>query len=325
MIYKSCHLLEYGISFNSSSIRTCCCTKHKGGGELVLKENFDGKNICIDELFAKKENYRRLFKMGTPPSECEGCPWIEENNWSIENKINYIHINHWTKCNCNCSYCFSFENKNEFNKFKNYQILPTLKTLLKEECVDNGTLVEFAGGECTELQEFDKIMDLLSKNHCKFTINSSGIKFNKKIEKNLKNKTLNLVISPDAGTKETYEKIKNVKMFDKVWENIKKYSKAQQNDEHNEFGKLKLKYVIIPDTNDNKYEFSEFIEKCVNINCHNIIIDIEKNWLENNFDKTPNHIFALLAHAENKTKEYSINLELADGILIMNSSKEPKI
>src|SRR5699024_7467258 len=117
----------------------------------------------------------------------------------------------------------------------------------------------FGGGEPTILHEFDKLINLFLDKGCKnIRINSSGIKYSKSIEKGLKSGAISLVISTDADCSETYEKIKQVKAYKKVWENIRKYAKAQSKD-----NLLKVKFILFPGVNDNYEEINKWFDEVV--------------------------------------------------------------
>ena len=161
---------------------------------------------------------------------CKDCIYLQEKEWDEDNYINHFTLNHWTKCNCNCIYCYTKDNKKAFNSYKEYPLYPIIKDMFKKEIIKktDESCIIFGGGEPTILKDFDKLIDLFLEKGCKnIRINSSGIKFSKSIAKGLKLGAISLVISTDAGCKETYEKIKEVKTYNKVWENIRKYAKAQ--------------------------------------------------------------------------------------------------
>ena len=86
----------------------------------------------------------------------------------------------------------------------------------------------------------------------------------------------------DAGYKKTWEKIKRVKGFDNVWNNLKKYIKAEKK---NPNAHVTIKYIIIPGINDNIKEVKEFIKRALKIGCKSIEINVEFFWMNENFDK----------------------------------------
>ena len=87
--------------------------------------------------------------------------------------------------------------------------------------------VEFQGGNVTMLKEFDAIIDELTQHNCnKFVINMNGINYLEKLEKiNFDSSSL-VNISLDAGTSETFKKIKNVDAFEQTISNIRRLKNA---------------------------------------------------------------------------------------------------
>ncbi len=61
--------------------------------------------------------------------------------------------------------------------------------------------------------------------------------------------------SMDAGTPETYYKIKGVKMWDKMLDNVRHYLEAPY------FG-FNPKYLFVPGVNDNEKDVERFVEIC---------------------------------------------------------------
>ena len=78
------------------------------------------------------------------------------------------------------------------------------------------------------------------------------------------NKESNLGVALDSGTKEIYEKIKRVKTFDLVVNNLKTYDEAG--------ARIFLKYILIPGVNDNINDINIFIEIAKMVHTENITL-----------------------------------------------------
>jgi hypothetical protein len=63
-------------------------------------------------------------------------------------------------------------------------------------------------------------------------------------------------VSLDAGTRETFAKIKGLDLFDKVCDNLVRYSSK---------GPVRLKYIILPGLNDNEADIDGFVALCVRL------------------------------------------------------------
>ena len=187
---------------------------------------------------------------------------------------------------------------------------PKALTIL-EEMKQSGYLkfdgtVFISGGEPTELKEFDKLVEFFERNNQnKYYIQTNGIKYSKTIEKILAKGKGEVNISPDAGSKDTYKKIKQVNEYNKVLNNIKKY-----NEKTHEQSQLISKYILIPNVNDNKKEVDLWLEACKKIKLKNIAIDMESGFLQMYPKKIPQMIPELIKYVQEEGKKAGINVYL---------------
>ena len=256
--YTSCHWIQHGLSFENDHIEMCCLCCHKGGGRLYIKDEYKGKGLKWDDIFKLKEKFIEENKKGIIDPRCEGCFNLVHKGWDDNEKyINYIHFNHWTHCNSDCIYCYTSWDKKNFQKKPHYKVMPMLKELFKKKLFHPDGEVTFAGGEPTILNEFDDIINILLKNGVnRITVHTSGIKLSKAIEKGLKEGKLSVCLSADAGSSETFYKVKRVNKFDKFWQNVEKYAQAQPKDNNT---LVETKFIIIPGVNDNKEEIEKWL------------------------------------------------------------------
>ncbi|MBQ4123354.1 radical SAM protein [bacterium] len=311
MQYKSCQWVNRGIEFRTDSLRLCCYGYLQGREtehQTIIKENYHGEFLNSNEIFEIKQKYKEMHKKGEYLDACKDCIYLYEKDWDDENYINHFTFNHWTKCNCNCSYCYTREDKKAFNSYKEYPLYPIIKDMFKKGMIKHTdeACVIFGGGEPTILHEFDKLIDLFLVNGCKnIRINSSGIKYSKSIEKGLKLGAISLVISTDAGCRETYEKIKQVKTYKKVWENIRKYAKAAGNN-----NLLKVKYILYPPINDNYVEIDKWFDEIVKNGVKAVSLSVEQHWYnENQPDFTP-EIYKQIEYMKERSKKLGLDLEI---------------
>ncbi len=289
MKYKCCNYLLHQIVFDQTEIKPCCATSMNNESAVFIS-NFSGRDFDIKHYIEQRSKYIEMFKNGNIPECCKNCPIIEENEWD-ENDLYFdrIIVSNIAKCSCNCIYCvYTYNNpemKEYYNTRKPYDIKPILLSLRNKNLLKDNFLLIIGGGECTEYPAglLDWLLYFTSANNGRIQILSSGIKYSKSIEQFLKYGNCELIISPDSGTKKTYEKIKRVKAFNNVWNNLKKYIFASS---LNEKAYIEIKYIIIPDVNDNILEVKNFLDKCKTINCKNIHLDIEHYWYSKNKEKS---------------------------------------
>lgn len=286
MKFKSCEWALSHLVINSKDINYCCASFDK---RLTYLEEYDGHLIDIDDYLKRRSDYIEMCKKGDYPEACKECPSLEERNWDEAPGFDDISVSNRTKCSCNCIYCIisgggKTDIKSELNTRPVWDIKPVLEDLRSKNMIKPGCHFIIGGGECAEYPdgELEWLIYFSLAVDGYIELLSAGIVYSKAIEKVLATGHSQLKVSVDAGTKETYEKVKRVKGYDRVWDNLKNYIKAaKQNPEAN----VVIKYVIIPGVNDNLKDAKTFIKKCSAIGCESIEINMEFFWMSENHDK----------------------------------------
>lgn len=304
MRYKSCHLIEHGISIDVDSIKACCLSREFEKGQLPIIEKYEKNTINWQDLFEIKKKHRK-HQQHQDLGYCQGCYNLREEDWDEEDYISFINFDHWSQCNSNCIYCGVSRLK---EKTKN-NVLKPVKELIKNGKFRNTGEITFQGGEPTILKEFEQLLKLFIKQGSKVRIHSSGILYSRAIKDGLKKGMVTVVISPDSSCKETYKTIKRVDKSDKVWDNIKKYRKNLKENLQN---LVKVKFIIIPGINDNIEEINLFLDRIKKLDIKSIIVDIEYIYANKNIKNISPHIYMLMDYIENYANENQITYELYD-------------
>lgn len=316
MEYKSCHLMGHGISIEETQIKNCCLVTPSNLDTPVLLKDYNHDNIDWEELFKSKREYIERQKT-CDIEECKGCYTLRTEDWNEEKYISYINFNHWYKCNSRCIYCYIPKMQNKPHK----PVYGSIKNLIDNNLFKDNGEITFQGGEPTILEEFEDLINLFLKTNTKIRIHSSGILYSRAIEKGLKDGRISVVISPDAGTKETYEKIKNVTCFEKVCENLQKYSSCLNKDNKN---LLKTKYIIVPGYNDSLEEIDSWLKIVLKSNIKSVIVDFEYAYTSNNINTISEHLYMLLDYIEQKSKDNNIEFNLYDSAIYAKKSRKTK-
>ena len=307
--YYSCPWIEHGLVFFHNKIANCCICGHTAGGHTLLRDNYSGQSIDWDRIFKIKEIYRKFHKKGKINKNCIGCPFLKEAKWdNIGNFIDNMYISHWSNCNSKCIYCFSSQHPEKFENKKRYSVLPILKDMFQRGYLSADADISFGGGEPTLLDEFEDIMNFLLDNYFwGIRVHTSGIKYSQAMARAINEIRGYVVVSVDAGSKEVYEKVKQVPMYDMVRENIRKY--ALQTTFLGRF-LISAKYIIIPGINDTKEEIEKWILANKEAGLYTTVLDIEENWYHEHSNNIPKYIFDLVEYAKKRSKKLHTNFEL---------------
>lgn len=306
MKYTICNEIEHSLFFTQDTLRSCGIGYN--GTEFFWEEKYNGELIDIDKINKKREEWRARFLQGTQPEQCKKCHLLIDKEWSQDGRFNTILIANRTKCSCNCFYCNFTKDKNYWNNRETYNIYPVIEDLENRQLLTDNLHISVAGGECTEYPngEFDKIVNFVLNKNCYLSAYSSGINFSDILKKCLAKGHCDICISADAGTKDVYEKIKQVKKFDEVWAHIKEYANAQLPNRV-DMGRMIVKYVIVNGINDTKEAFDAFISKCIESNVKHIRIAIEYNWwTENKNLPLPSNLINLIKYIQTFSKDFAV-------------------
>ena len=105
-------------------------------------------------------------------------------------------------------------------------------------------------------------MQFCLDNNYKALINSNGAKYSEIITNGVNKGLFTLDLTPDAGSKEVYLKIKGADFFDITWENIKKYIQITD-------GKANVKFII---EEGNINDVQNMINKCLEVGVKHVTL-----------------------------------------------------
>jgi MoaA/NifB/PqqE/SkfB family radical SAM enzyme len=158
------------------------------------------------------------------------------------------------RCNFNCVYC------NQAEMMEQIQFLPeTADTIIDvlhkmEPIFDPESMIlGYAAAEITLSPYCDEILDFIGEHKWRTTLSTNGSIYNEKIARLIKDGTAEVIISIDAGTRETFKRVRGVDLFDKVIANCKRYVR--------ESGKrIMLQYIVADGINDSETDLRNFVD-----------------------------------------------------------------
>lgn len=300
MKFKCCQCAISSFMITDTTLSFC---PRLGDKKYPFIENYNGETDFIEKYITAREQYLKTCKENPNILEkCNKCPLFLKSEWDESFGIDYIGVANRSKCSCNCIYCTSssgnIDKRKELNRKEVWDIKPVLMMLEKNKLLKNTGTLFIAGGECSEYpkEELQWLFDFAYRNNFNLNMASSGMFYSKEIEQALRNWKTELLVSVDSGTKEKYEQIKRVNFYDKVWDNLKNYIKASEN---NPDSVVSIKYIILDGINDSIEEFQQFINKCDSVNCKHIDISLDIDYifsLDINHNDIPSKTMELLEY-----------------------------
>jgi hypothetical protein len=228
--YIGCTDLETTMVVNEEWI-AYCCARHSTPPTVTFDGNAES---VVDRFIDRRDELINEIRQNAEGIQCSGCRSISERVYPNEKKIRELSFGLSSPCNCGCIYCNvpgtlntrideRRSEKVENFDYKNFIMYLEAQQLIKK----NETRITFASGELTIDKRIDDILDAAEP--YMLSILSNGIKYHAHVAELLARPGNSCLISLDAGTWETYKRVKRVDAFDRVIENIRRYRKEGAN------------------------------------------------------------------------------------------------
>lgn len=265
------------IDTDENSIAVCCerlpkglqkpSVSLEGNAEEILNNFLDKRNFVIEYLKSEDSNSKGLRK--DELSGCETCNFFKKNNWDVKPLIEFINLSMYpAPCQGRCIYC---------DVDKKWEDTPKVKQAYEKmfdviELADRKGLIspdaewQISSGEITIHPYRDRILNLVKNRKAVFYTNA--FIYDEGIARNLSNNRESRInFSIDAGTPQTWEKVKKFDNFKEVCDNLASYRKAAIAEDQ-----IQLKYIVLPGVNDSDEDFEGLIEIMKRLDVHYLII-----------------------------------------------------
>ena len=227
----------------------------EGSAEEILNNFLNKRNSVIEYLQKEGNNAKRLRECEW--SGCERCVFYEKRNWNVGSSIIYVNLSMYpAPCQCNCSYCIASRKWENTPKVKQAyeKMFEVIELADKKGLISPDATWQVSSGEITIHPYRDRILSLVKNKNTHFLTNA--IIYDEDIARNIsENKNSKINFSIDAGTPQTWEKVKGVGNFNKVFDNIMQYRKASIN-----ANQINLKYIVLPGINDSKEDYEGIVK-----------------------------------------------------------------
>jgi wyosine [tRNA(Phe)-imidazoG37] synthetase (radical SAM superfamily) len=249
---KGCEHIRFSILDDRWSFCDVADEGEWTGSSGNMSDDFDK---CLSDYAELAEKLKKQ-----EPTICDKCPFLKYDIFDKATEIRNIAFVPGSQndlCNFRCSYCVSAYN--EQKKQNPPDILKILRAI-KSHLPNEEIVVSFANGEMTIRRDFDDIMEFIDNQaNWKMDIATNGSVYKPSLAKMLATgKVWKLTVSLDAGTAETFRKIKGVDALSKVVLNLEKYRESK--------GRIELKYIVLPAVNDAEPDLIGFADIAKRLN-----------------------------------------------------------
>lgn len=272
--YQSCKYVEGGLSFTYSEIQACA-TRHHGRGAPFLQD-MRGKDpqLNLETILQSRKEIQESNRDGGHP-ECVGCPNLQYKKWPRSKYLfNWIAITNYIHCNLRCTFCWlTYAPHSPYNSERKmdgqrYAVAPLIRELMQKQLLDPDGIVDWGGGgEPTLIPEFDQLFDELAQYGVKQVLHTNAVKLPRSaIRGSLNARKLQIMCSIDAGSRESYAKLKGRDRFETVLNNLVVYRELGAT--------VDLKYIM-QDSNSTPNEIDQFVRKAKTLGFKSIVSDVD--------------------------------------------------
>jgi sulfatase maturation enzyme AslB (radical SAM superfamily) len=251
---RSCRCdMLWGVYLRPSGLSLCCWLPD-------LAEHC-GNEATLARLDAVRANLVRGLDQGKNPY-CASCPDLVPDAPSPSfGRYRMLNLDFSVRCNLNCSYCV----------VKNTHSACSYDARgLVDHILDTGGMAEnFAfgwggNGEPTINPDFAHLTGRCLALGGQGLVYTNAVHYSEVIAEALASRRLSIHVSLDAGSRETYARIRGVDRYDKVWANIRRYLKIWPEG-------VNLKYIVVPD-NMAEGELLGFARKCAEAGARKVVL-----------------------------------------------------
>ncbi|MCL2015555.1 MAG: radical SAM protein [Defluviitaleaceae bacterium] len=261
---KSCSATGKSLAYEKERVGTCTTTLVKRPFSNIQEHSAHEVVDIWNDLVTDLINNQRQGN----PLPCDKCTLYKQGFYSKNADLSTVYfLQSLPKdtCNFNCIYCAPTNNK-VWRKLRDAEGATTndvIKQFAKIPQLANNEkfTIHLANGEPLANRHANEIFSTILNTKWQLEIVSNSGIYNENFANLMEMGRVKFFnTSLDAGTKETFLKIKRVDRFDKVLENLRRLPLQKTN--------FMLKYVFLEGINDNETDIKAFYEICKELNVH---------------------------------------------------------
>jgi pyruvate-formate lyase-activating enzyme len=270
---KSCCLLGNSMEFGAKRFTDCC-----GNFDVKLFPYQSPMHGWTSEIAQFWGDFMTLFDKGND-AKCDKCSISSPGYYYAKPELSEVKFTYGFKgenCNLRCNYCVAgYQNDNDTKRKQlaaDLRLSDLLEFLEKDseshEQLKYINTVIFSASEPTLLPDIDKILNIVRKKRVRVLLYTNATIYNQKLAELLASGYGFIRVSIDAGTRETYKKVKGVDLFDKARDNLLRYSPSRETPSEDK--PIQLKYIFCKD-NCTYEDIDGFFDIAKQIRCEIII------------------------------------------------------
>lgn len=260
--FRSCVHLAQSFFYNRTGELTFCCS-----GICPRVSACEDPDAASWE--ALRDELRKTLEEDRVPKEslCYNCSLIKEDYYPVEPKAVYLNYFCNSVCNYRCSYCtVSHAGPLEKEVGRN-TVDQIIRALRERDLLSENYYLDFVtAGEPTIYPGRKKVYREFDGERIALVTN--GFVFDEDFFALTSRKKALIITSIDAGTRETYQKLKGVDGFDRVRENMKRYTEGPM-------CVIEAKYIFVPGVNDTPEDVDGFVAFCVETKSTFVVIAVD--------------------------------------------------
>jgi uncharacterized Fe-S cluster-containing radical SAM superfamily protein len=267
--YPSCRWLEEGLAFNRRSLNACLIAHHNRGFPHLC--DYNGGPVDLDTVLAARARVIAENQNGGHGA-CRGCPHLVTRRWRApRHPIGLLAIAQFSHCNIECNYCFlqTADPKVYAAGFRPYPVLGPIRGLARRGALSPRLTVDWGGGEPTIYKEFDAVLRLVTRLGATTWVHTNGTRLPRPLRDGLPTRRIHILCSVDAGTRETWKRIKRRDLLETVWQNLEQYIRRGC--------RVVLKYIV-KEENCGEPELRAFVARAVAIGATELMLDIDYDY-----------------------------------------------
>jgi len=233
-----------------------CCIQSETGTKTFCDElpkirvahnKFDDSSLA--DFLCFRNQIADNIKTGIFSNKCQNCNAIANKYYFSNRKIRSITLGGDGPCNFSCMDCGHLHNARYQHESPFSEIKSTIPVIERVVGCGLDTRIVLTAGEFSVSDEGNELLELLNNYHV--ALYSNAYRWSDATARSLGAGKAYLYTSVDAGTRETFYRIKGVDAFDTVCGNLREYSKC---------GIVVLKYIVFEGINDNYKDINGFFE-----------------------------------------------------------------